>query len=297
MEKAIQEVKKLADFQMRKSQHIQFLEGCIADSVVPKGLKLTLSLHIGDNNKAQEIVDRILHKTSLEICRIVRDEHQSQLFNSKGKMTDLERKLKTEVRDERKFNEIADQIFKQTEAKKNQIENRQNKKLQHLKSERDSDVVFIRQERPKLNNNNKPLRNHMQTRSPRFNGNHSINKGKGRNKFQNNQQRFNSKTNNGQATNNDKYEQDPKNFKPQGTVTKTLTYAEAARRGNNKQKEMNTNNHQNKQTETNTHKQQETLQESIAKLISCLQNIQGTGDLLGQQTRRYGRNGRNYRNN
>lgn len=122
---------------MRKSTHIRFLENCITESVVPKGLKLELRVQVGENTRLQNVVDRILRKTSMEITRIVSDEHYLQLQESKPKMTELENKVRKMTSNEGEFNIITHNIFTKTEAKKNKIVDKQTKKLSKLTETRD----------------------------------------------------------------------------------------------------------------------------------------------------------------
>ena len=131
-ETLIRKIEKLADFQMRKSTHIRFLENCITESVVPKGLKLELRVQVGENTRLQNVVDRILRKTSMEITRIESDEHYLQLQESKPKMTELENKVRKMTSNEGEFNIITHNIFTKTEAKKNKIVDKQTKKLSKL---------------------------------------------------------------------------------------------------------------------------------------------------------------------
>jgi len=128
----ISKIEKMADFQMRKSTHIQFLENCIDENVVPYGLMLKLQVQVGENGRLQESVDRILYKTSMEIARLVRDEHYVQLQEFKGSMKHLELLLKEKIKDEGEINIINASIFEKTDNKKNQIIDKQNKKLKKL---------------------------------------------------------------------------------------------------------------------------------------------------------------------
>jgi hypothetical protein len=145
MEKEIREIKKMADFQMRKATHIQFLENCVAEALVPKGLRLNLQVEVGNNNRLQNIIDRVLEKTSLEICRMIKEEHVAQLHESKHKMMELENKLRSHLSNEGQFNEITAGIFKTTEDKKNTIEARQKKKITVLKRERNEKSNLLRE--------------------------------------------------------------------------------------------------------------------------------------------------------
>ena len=63
----------------------------------------------------------MLEKTLLEITRVVRDEHQKQLVDSKPKMKELEKQLREHVKDKNNISEIDSQIFQITEKKKNEI--------------------------------------------------------------------------------------------------------------------------------------------------------------------------------
>ena len=150
MDKQIQEVKRLADFQMRKSTHIRFLENCIAEPVVPKGLRMNLEVQVGANDRLQKAVNSVLEKTSLEICRLVKEEHMMQPQESKGKMAGLENKLRSDLSDEGKFNELMADIFTATENKKNKIIVRQNSKLEKLQCARD--IIIVEDDPPSSGN-------------------------------------------------------------------------------------------------------------------------------------------------
>ena len=126
---------------MRKSSHICFLENCVTESVVPKGLKLQLQVQVGENMLLQNRVDEILRKTSMEITRVVSDEHYLQLQESKPKMTVLKDKLRKFTKDKGEFNTITHNIFTKTETKKNKIVVRQTKKLNRLTDTRDCYIV------------------------------------------------------------------------------------------------------------------------------------------------------------
>lgn len=142
-ETLVRQIEKLADFQMRKSTHIRFLENCATESVVPKGLNLELKVQVGENSRLQKIVDGILRKTSMEITRIVSEEHYLQLQESKSKMTELENKLRKVTSNEGEFNTITHNIFTKTESKKNKIVDKQNKKLSKLTDSRDCYIDHV----------------------------------------------------------------------------------------------------------------------------------------------------------
>ena len=133
----VKKIEKMADFQMRKSTHIRFLENCMEESVVPKGLLLEKKIMVGENSNLQETVDRALQKFSLELTRLVIDEHSRQLHDSKGLMLGMETDLKTYLNDEGELYEITGKIFSKIEQKKNNIVEKQQKKLKNLIDERD----------------------------------------------------------------------------------------------------------------------------------------------------------------
>ena len=126
---------------MRKSSHIRFLENCVTESVVPKGLKLQLQVQVGENMRPPKRVEEIFRKTSMEITRSVSDEHYLQLQESTPKMTVLEDKLRKFTKDEDEFNTITYNFFTKTETKKNEIDDRQNQKLNRLIDTRDCYIV------------------------------------------------------------------------------------------------------------------------------------------------------------
>ena len=67
---------------------------------MPNGLKLNLKVHVGNNNRLQEAVNRILTKTPMEITLLLAEEHSLQLLESKMKMTELEEELRANVDNE-----------------------------------------------------------------------------------------------------------------------------------------------------------------------------------------------------
>ena len=72
---------------MRHSMHTRFLENCLSESFVLKGMQVNLKIHFGeDSDEILTIVNKMPEKTMLEITRVVRDEHQKQLVDSKPKV-------------------------------------------------------------------------------------------------------------------------------------------------------------------------------------------------------------------
>ena len=64
--------------------------------------------------------------------------------DSKPKMKEIEKQLREKFKDRNKISEIDSQIFQITEKKKNEILEKLNKKLSHLKSARDTSYVTVK---------------------------------------------------------------------------------------------------------------------------------------------------------
>ena len=80
--------------------HTRFLENCLSESFVPKVMQVNLKIHIGeDSDEIQTVVNKMLERTLLEITRVVRNEHQKQLVDSKPKVKELEKLLREKVKD------------------------------------------------------------------------------------------------------------------------------------------------------------------------------------------------------
>ena len=126
-ETIIRKTENLADFQMRKSSHICFLENCVTESFVTKGLKLQLQVQVGENMLLQKRVGEILRKTLMEITRVESDEHYLQRLESKPKMILLEDKQRKFTKVKGEFNTITHRILTKFETRKNKIVNRQTK--------------------------------------------------------------------------------------------------------------------------------------------------------------------------
>ena len=119
----VKDLMKMADIQMRDSMHTRFLKNCLSESFVLKGIQVNRKIHIGeDSDEVQTVVNKMLAKTLLEITRVVRDEHQKQLVDSKPKVKELEKQLGEKIKESGKIiSEIDSQIFKITEIKKKEI--------------------------------------------------------------------------------------------------------------------------------------------------------------------------------
>ena len=153
----LKKIEKMAEFQMRKATHIRFLENCMEENVVPKGLMLEKKIMVGERSNLQEIVDRALLKFSMEIMRLVNEEHYRQLHNSKGDMLQIEADLKRELNDEAKFNEISGEIFSKIEHTKNAIVEKQQKKLANLIDKRDGCSTRFSKHNKKSQKNKKEI--------------------------------------------------------------------------------------------------------------------------------------------
>ena len=75
-------------------------------------------MQVGENTRLENRVDGILRKASMEITRIVSDEHYLQLQESKPNTTVLKDKLRKFTKDEGEFDSITHNIFTKTETKK-----------------------------------------------------------------------------------------------------------------------------------------------------------------------------------
>ena len=75
---------------------------------------------VGEGSNLQGTVDKALQKFSLEIIRLVCEDH-SQLNEPRGKMLKLEDDLKKHLNDDRKFNNISSEIFQKQKKRKIQL--------------------------------------------------------------------------------------------------------------------------------------------------------------------------------
>jgi hypothetical protein len=84
-------LERLAEKQMKCGLHARFLESCVANDVIPKGLQLKLKVHIGnDSGEFQASIDRLLNKVSIEIMERIKDEQRRQV-KKYGKEIEAER--------------------------------------------------------------------------------------------------------------------------------------------------------------------------------------------------------------
>ena len=255
------------------------------------GMQVNLKIHIGeDSDEIQTVVNKMLEKTLLEITRVVRDEHQKQLVDSKPKMKELEKQLREKIKDRNKISEIDSQIFQITEKKKNEILEKQNKKLSHLKSARDKPNVTVKnqtdncsktaktkpfrggkkkkQSKKRKDEKSTPIPQKKQTQSnaksrsdmSSDNNNRQTENPKNRKTEDQGNSVIDLTKETGRSSNKDTL---PKNDQPLGSNQKN-SYAEAVRRGS----------------------QKASLQTAISNLITCLQSFQETEDLSDYKQKR-----------
>ena len=291
-ETIIRTIEKLADFQMRKSTHIRFLENCVTESVVPKGLKLQLQVQVGENTRLQKAVDDILRKTLMEITRLVSDEHYQQLQESKPKMTVLEDKLRKFTKDEGEFNIITHNIFTKTEAKKNKIIDKQAKKLGRLTDTRDCYIDHVSQsdksksEMPQASQTNAKQKTKDDTKPRGSTGNSEKKKPKQGSKK-------NSKkpviTPNPQKQQPDEKRTSNESKNEVAPSSTKMSYSKAVTTGQPRQPKQGK---EQVQHQTGMQKQ---LSSVIEQLVSCLKALNGTGGSSASPAEKNGENKRKFK--
>jgi hypothetical protein len=127
------QLKKMATKQMKGILHVKFLQNCRAEDVIPKGLLLKLKLTVGGtSNKLQEKVDSLLHRVSVEVCEMIKEDHMRRSNELTSEMEKLRADLEKDLDNEQLDNldkEISDSI----EKSRTTIEKRHAKKLNFLK--------------------------------------------------------------------------------------------------------------------------------------------------------------------
>ena len=138
----IHQLENLAEKQMKSTLHARFLENCIADNLVPKGLRLKLTLNVGGNSTdLQKAVDDLLSKVRCDICCRVRDFQHSKSLETGLQMEKIWDDIKKNVNNREMF-EI-DNVYQLTEKKKDTMVTKHEKKLKSLRN-----VPAIRSESP-----------------------------------------------------------------------------------------------------------------------------------------------------
>ena len=139
----IHELENLVEKQMKSTLYAKFLENCIAKNLVPKGLRLKLTLNIGGNStERQKAVDDLLSKVSCDICCRVRDFQHSKSLEIGLQMEKIWDDIKKNVNNREMF-ENDNNIYQLTEKKKDTMVAKHKKKLKSLRN-----VPAIRSESP-----------------------------------------------------------------------------------------------------------------------------------------------------
>lgn len=130
-------MEKLAEKQMKNGLHARFLENCLEDNIVPKGLRLSLKVHIGndvESRKFQESIDSLLEKVSLEVCERLKEEHQRRMLKLGKDLEEHRTELKSLIKGN--IGIFDEELYKKTESKKDGILPSQLKKLENLQREK-----------------------------------------------------------------------------------------------------------------------------------------------------------------
>ena len=67
---------------MKSVLHVKFLEDCLSDELIPKGLEIKVKVSIRNDPEDMELqssVDKLLKKTSLHIMNIVKEGHMRKV--------------------------------------------------------------------------------------------------------------------------------------------------------------------------------------------------------------------------
>ncbi|KAH3896227.1 hypothetical protein DPMN_020401 [Dreissena polymorpha] len=128
-------LKKLAVNHMKSSLHARFLQNCINDDIVPKGLRISLKVSVGnDSAELQSDIDALLQKVSVEICERIRADHLRRAHSIEQSIEDLRKSLQHELSNN-DFNTMENDIFKETEEKQILLNKTHEKKLNILRNE------------------------------------------------------------------------------------------------------------------------------------------------------------------
>lgn len=125
-------LQKLATKQMKSDLHAHFLQNCIDNAVVPKGLRLNLKIHTSSESQdLQRAVDSLLKKVSFDIMeRIVED--QRRYGSELSKTIEEERKKAIKHLSSEQLFETEADISENTEKEKDTVMQRHEKKLSNL---------------------------------------------------------------------------------------------------------------------------------------------------------------------
>lgn len=126
-------LRQLAEKQMKSCLHAQFLEECLTENVIPKGLQLKLKVNTGsDSGELQNSIDGLLRRVSAEICEQVRDEHLRKSETYGKEMEQIRNELMKSMDPQELFS-TDEKISQLTEEKKEVLKQGHKKKLNYLK--------------------------------------------------------------------------------------------------------------------------------------------------------------------
>lgn len=132
------QLEKLAEKQMKSVLHVKFLEDCLSDELVPKGLAIKLNVSVGNDQEDKAIqasVNKLLEKTSLHIMSIVKEGHMRKVRTIGDSIENVRGTLRKNMSDKQVFDLDSD-VFQKTEEKKNKMVENHKKKLSYLKQRR-----------------------------------------------------------------------------------------------------------------------------------------------------------------
>ena len=112
---------------MKSALHAKFLEDCLAEEIVPKGLKIKLKVTVGNDPEdiqLQASVDRLLEKTSLHVVTIIKEGHMRKMRNLDYSIEEVRGKLKKNMSNEQIF-DMDSEVFKNGRKEKRDDRNSQ----------------------------------------------------------------------------------------------------------------------------------------------------------------------------
>ena len=129
------QLRKLAVNHMKSSLHARFLQNCINDDIVPKGLRISLKVIVGNYSaELQNDIDALLQKVSVEICERVRADHLRRAHSIGQSIEELRKSLEHKLSNN-DFNTMENDIFKETEEKQILLNKTHEQKLNILRNE------------------------------------------------------------------------------------------------------------------------------------------------------------------
>ena len=145
----------LAEKHMRSQLHARFLEECCAESIVPKGLKLKLTINVGNTSQGlQASINRLLDKVSIDICGRIKEEHIKKAVQLSEEIETIRSGLSDSLTSDQ-IAELDSEIYTRTTQKQGKIIEQHKKKLAHLKMLQCPDVIVIEDDsHPTVSNTN-----------------------------------------------------------------------------------------------------------------------------------------------